>query len=231
MFSVLAVPQQPTLRRWMTLFALASEAAMIAVAVVHPLIFPPTLPHPVRSTVVPEPSLSLAELPQRSDRRSTARVSSGFEHALVVRHGGFSFVHKPTGSENVEPGAPELGDIISSVDPGLQGGLIAGHPTLPQPAPQPRFRQSVLMEGNLIHRVEPEYPALAKQIRLEGVVVLKAVISPAGTVEKLELREGHPLLARAAIEAVRQWRYRPYYLNREPIEVETQITVKFTLSR
>jgi protein TonB len=85
------------------------------------------------------------------------------------------------------------------------------------------------MEGNLIHRVEPQYPAIARQIRLEGTVVLNAVISREGKIEQVEVASGPALLARVAQEAVRQWKYRPYLLNGEPVEVETQITVNFVL--
>jgi len=86
------------------------------------------------------------------------------------------------------------------------------------------------MEGNLIHRVQPEYPALAKQARIQGTVVLRAVINREGTIQDLQVLSGHPLLVQAAINAVRQWRYRPYYLNDQAVEVETQVTVNFTLS-
>jgi len=86
------------------------------------------------------------------------------------------------------------------------------------------------MEGNLIHRVQPEYPQLARQARIQGTVVLRAVISREGRIENLQVLSGHPLLVPAALDAVRQWRYRPYSLNDQPVEVETQITVNFTLT-
>jgi protein TonB len=87
-----------------------------------------------------------------------------------------------------------------------------------------------MMEGNLIRRVEPSYPSIAKQARIQGSVLLRAMIGKDGSIENLRLLSGHPALAQAAMEAVRQWRYRPYFLNGEPVEVETQVTVKFVLS-
>ncbi|PYX09747.1 MAG: hypothetical protein DMG88_04610 [Acidobacteria bacterium] len=84
--------------------------------------------------------------------------------------------------------------------------------------------------GNLIQRVEPTYPPLAIQTRTQGQVILQAVISREGRIENLQVVSGHPLLVKAAIDAVRQWRYRPYVLNGEPVEVETQVTVNFVLS-
>ena len=87
-----------------------------------------------------------------------------------------------------------------------------------------------MMEGNLIYRVQPEYPALARQVRVQGQVILRAVISREGTIENLQVLSGHPMLVRAAVNAVQQWRYRPYVLNGEPVEVETEVRVNFVLS-
>jgi protein TonB len=87
------------------------------------------------------------------------------------------------------------------------------------------------MEGNLIHRVEPQYPVIARQLHLQGAVVLKAIISREGIIAKVEVASGPALLARAAKDAVQQWRYRPYLLNGDPVEVETQITVNFVLGQ
>jgi protein TonB len=85
------------------------------------------------------------------------------------------------------------------------------------------------MEGSLIRKVQPTYPPLAKSARIQGPVVLFAVISRSGTIDNLQVLSGHPMLVQAAIDAVQQWRYRPYILNQEPIEVETQITINFVL--
>ena len=86
------------------------------------------------------------------------------------------------------------------------------------------------MEGNLVHRVQPEYPALARSAGIQGPVLLRAVISRQGRIENLQVLAGHPMLVKAALDALRQWRYRPYILNNEPVEVETQVTVNFVLS-
>jgi protein TonB len=89
---------------------------------------------------------------------------------------------------------------------------------------------SHLAEANLLHRVQPIYPPIARQAHVQGTVELRAIISKAGTIENLIVVRGHPMLVKPALEAVRQWRYRPYVLNNEPIEVETEITVNFVLS-
>jgi protein TonB len=101
------------------------------------------------------------------------------------------------------------------------------------PPPPPAIRHpavSRMMEGNLVHRVQPDYPPLARQTRVQGQVVLRAMISREGAIENLQVLSGHPMLIPAAVNAVRQWRYRPYVLNGEPVEVETQVTVNFVLS-
>jgi protein TonB len=81
----------------------------------------------------------------------------------------------------------------------------------------------------LIYQVQPAYPPLAKQTRTQGVVLLEAVIDRDGSIQSLRVISGHPLLTGAAVEAVKQWRYRPTLLNGEPIEVITTVTVTFTL--
>ena len=87
-----------------------------------------------------------------------------------------------------------------------------------------------MSEGNLIRKVQPAYPQLARTARIQGSVVLQAVISKEGAIENLKVLTGHPMLVQSAIDAVRQWRYRPYILNGDPIEVETQIVVNFSLA-
>jgi protein TonB len=116
---------------------------------------------------------------------------------------------------------PLLHSIIGSVSSALPP---AAHPTITRPPVT-----SSVMSGNLIHKVQPEYPPLARQARIQGTVVLQAIISREGTIEKLQAVSGHPMLVPAAMAAVRQWRYRPYLLNGVPVEVETQVTVNFLL--
>jgi len=82
-------------------------------------------------------------------------------------------------------------------------------------------------EGNKINAPNPSYPQMAKIAHIQGDVVLQATISKNGTIENLRAVSGHPILIQAALDAVRQWKYKPYILNGEPVEVETQVTVKF----
>ena len=92
-----------------------------------------------------------------------------------------------------------------------------------------RISQGVT-RGLLIQKVEPQYPTLARSARVQGDVVLSALIDTNGQITNLQLVSGHPMLVPAAIAAVKQWRYKPYLLNGQPVEVETTITVIFSLS-
>ena len=83
--------------------------------------------------------------------------------------------------------------------------------------------------GMLVKKVEPVYPLEAKVVRLEGTVVLRAVIDTTGEVAAVGALSGPPLLESAAVAAVRQWQYRPYTVNGQPVEVETTIQVVFSL--
>jgi protein TonB len=88
---------------------------------------------------------------------------------------------------------------------------------------------SGVMQGMLIDKVVPVYPAVAQAIRASGTVVLQATISRMGAIENLRVVEGPALLRQAALDAVKQWRYKPYMLNGQPVEVETTVNVQFTL--
>ncbi len=116
--------------------------------------------------------------------------------------------------------------------PGLPGPVL---PAPPPPrevkAPQrgPRLVPSEIQQALLVVRVEPQYPALARQIRLEGTVQFRAVIATDGTVQSVQVLSGHPWLAQAARDAILQWRYRPTLLRGQAIEVETLITVIFRM--
>jgi protein TonB len=85
------------------------------------------------------------------------------------------------------------------------------------------------MEGMLIYKVLPVYPAVARAMRIAGRVELQATISRNGTIDNLRVVDGPTMLRQAAYDAVKQWRYRPYLLNSEPVEVETTVNVDFTL--
>lgn len=115
---------------------------------------------------------------------------------------------------------------------GVMGGIISGTPVaVPKVAVQ-RVRVSAgVTQGMVIRKVQPTYPQMAKIARVQGNVVLAAIIGKDGTIQNLHVvSTASPLLNQAAIDAVRQWRYKPYILNGEPVEVDTTVTVTFTLN-
>ena len=144
--------------------------------------------------------------------------------------------------DEAPPPLASTGGVVGGVPGGIPGGQLGGViggivnatsaavpkfvPVTPQ---RVRISQGVT-RGLLIHRVEPGYPTLARAARVQGDVILTAVISVNGEIENLQLVSGHPMLVPAAITAVKQWRYKPYLLNGQPVEVETTITVIFSLS-
>ena len=137
----------------------------------------------------------------------------------------FQIADKPASSgESAHPG--------DSGTPTQPGGIVGAvdAATTPLPPPPQRVRvSSGVSAGLLVSKVPPRYPEEAREQRVQGTVVLKVNIDKEGNVYKTELISGQPLLAPAAIEAVRQWKYKPYLLNGAPVEVETQVQVNFVL--
>jgi protein TonB len=132
------------------------------------------------------------------------------------------------------PDLPE-GPYVPEAVPMTEGGRTlppVEPPRIAQPAQQEKHPVKLsegVVEAQLISRIEPQYPDIAIQTKTEGTVRLNAIISRDGHITSLDVLSGHPFLVKAALDAVRQWRYRPTLLNGEPVEVETSITVIFRL--
>ena len=146
------------------------------------------------------------------------------------------------------PSAGVVGGVVGGVAGGAGGGVIGGIigavPTAapPPPPPPPKAVEKPVtpqrirvggnvQQANLVRKVTPVYPPLAKQARIQGTVRFTAIIGKDGTIQNLQLVTGHPLLVAAAQDAVKQWVYKPTLLNGEAVEVVTQIDVNFTLSQ
>lgn len=140
----------------------------------------------------------------------------------------------PTGPDGPDvpiiPGAPTGGNV--------PGGLAPTNTHQPPPPPdrdasstvQRRKISGPVQQAMLVRRIEPVYPHIAIQLHREGRVELHAIIATDGSIQSLEVVSGDPLLIRSALDAVREWRYRPTLLNGQPVEVDTYITVVYTLS-
>jgi protein TonB len=119
---------------------------------------------------------------------------------------------------------------------GVIGGVIGGAGSTAAPPPPKVTPKRISVGGNvqaahLVNRVQPIYPPLARQTRISGTVKLHAIIGKNGAVEQLQVVSGHPLLVQSALDAVKQWRYQPTLLNGEPVEVDTEIDVIFSLAQ
>jgi protein TonB len=223
-------------RGWTTLTSFGLQALIAAVLIVLPLLRPSGLPS-LRQLSTP---ISLGNPQPESP------LPRGNPHPRFAPAHPELFFRRPSPLPIIQPSVDEgpsqpigSGPYIPGASPaadphGIQSVLGEGtQPVVPVPPPTAVARPlqiSHISEGNLVHKVQPAYPALARSARIQGVVVLQAVIGKHGNIENLRLISGHPMLAPAAIDAVRQWRYRPYILNNDPIEVETQITVNFSLA-
>ena len=234
MFAGIESTQVNPRRRWTAIASFTLQAFAVAVALTLPLLRPADLPEAFahRRIFVPVSGNVVGPI-------STARSGGGAplhnaptqRPILVTRDNG---VHYGRALAQ-EGGGP---DSDPNVPTGGPGGFVAGPPGIGDWIPTPQKPVlashqiiSVMMQGNLVHRVEPVYPAMAKTIGVQGAVLIRAVISREGNIERAQVLNGSPLLYPSALDAIQHWKYRPYVLNGTPIEVETEITVNFVLQR
>jgi protein TonB len=226
-------------RGWTTLASFTGQAFAAGVLFLLPLFYTQVLPQfqLVSRLVAPSPPPAPpAPETARNARPNTSNLSTD---GRVIAPLSVPREIAPIDESSVPPAVDVSGlggNGSTGTSPGRNGVLDSigtGLNTVVPPPPTASARSprvSRVMEGNLIYRVQPQYPPLARQARIQGIVVLRAMISREGRIENLQVITGHPLLVKSAMDAVLQWRYRPYYLNNEPVEVETQVTVNFTLS-
>jgi len=246
--SLLEFGPQRTRKAFATTTSFILNSLMIGVLLVIPLVFTESLPRAQLLTFLvapppppPPPPPAAAEQVQRVLKQiQTDLLSTGQLRTPTKIPEKVQMIHE----EEAPPPMPATGGVIGGVPGGIPGGQLAGViggivsstanlasvPKLVTAAPQRvRISQGVT-KGLLIHRVEPTYPPLARAARVQGEVVLTAIIDTNGDIKNLQLVSGHPMLVPSAITAVKQWRYKPYLLNGQPVEVETTITVIFALS-
>ena len=230
MFSGLADTQERRSVGWTTLTSFSLQLALAAIALVLPLFRPQTLTEAFanRRIFVPSPNGDVRT--QTHDVVVHPTAGAHRDILVVYTHPlTFGVSHPAAETAGAEATQPNIGTATGA--PGLPPLFDANAMVLPrQPVRAMNVRISRVMEGNLIHRVEPQYPAMAKQLHIQGAVIIKAVISREGVIEQAQVISGHAMLSSAALAAIRQWKYRPYYLNNEAIEVETEITVNFILA-
>jgi protein TonB len=221
-----------TQRTWTSGVAAICNGSIACLIVLLPLLHPASLPKQTLSMLLAAPAPPAPPLPHIARVTSFATRSAAFANPftpprIVPNHIATTDVPVPT-ELTLDPFAKESDGSLT----GLPESIGASSPPQVQvsPAKKPVISSGV-MEGRRVSGAEPRYPAIPRAEGVQGTVVLSATISKAGAIENLRVTSGPSMLVSAAEEAVRTWRYRPYLLNGEPVEVETTVRVIFNLGR
>jgi len=224
-----------------TLFSFVLQMILLGVLILIPLLYTEALPKQQLMTFLvapppPPPPPPPAAAPIKVVKQIQTEIINGQLRTPTKIPQKIQMIKEEEAPPPMNSMAGVVGGVPGGVPGGQMGGVIGGiisstPVSVPKAATPTRVRVSQgVTQGLLIRKVQPTYPPLARQARIQGAVLLQAEISKDGTIQNLRLISGHPMLTSAAIDAVKQWRYKPYILNGEPVEVETQITVNFTLS-
>src|SRR6202140_2046339 len=223
-----------------TFLSFVLEAILVGVLVLIPLLFTEALPKTQLMTFLvapppPPPPPPPAAAPVKIVKQVQTNIINNQlrtptkipEKVQMIKE---EDAPPPVTSAGVVGGVP--GGIPGGQMGGVIGGIISSTPVaVPKVATPQRVRVSAgVTSGLLVRKVNPNVPPLARQARIQGTVVLHAVISKDGSIENLTLVSGHPMLAPSATEAFKQGKYKPYLLNGEPVEVDTEVQVNFTLA-
>ena len=215
-------------RAWMVATCAFNGTILLAMVLV-PLIYPAGLPRMVRSFLMEAPA------PQPPQPKPVAQVAMA-SSAPTQMQGGHIFAPIQIPQTTFIPATPEIASPVNVASADL-GDKPEDNSVFASGTRRATVRQagpvrvpSNIQEGLLIHKVIPTYPPIALAAGIKGVVVLQATISRTGTIENLRVISGPIMLQQSALNAVRDWRYRPYLLNGEPVEVETTVNVIFQMN-
>jgi protein TonB len=224
-------------KRWAVVISGKLQSTCLLILLVVPLIYTEALPGTIfKTTWVGPPGTAPRTASQaRTERVSTSAVRR-LNHGVLMAPGRIPPTVSMTREAPLPPEPPvgqgPIGDntIFDLLSVAPNSAEIVKRPVVPS-VPQRVPVTSTIEAAKLISRVQPAYPVIAIQARIQGNVILHAVIGRDGQVSELQILSGHPLLVNAAVEAVRQWRYSPTLLNGQAVEVETTITVSFVLGQ
>jgi periplasmic protein TonB len=232
---------QKTNKPWTVALSFLLQFAIVFVMILIPLIYTEALPKQMLTTFLvapppPPPPPPPAAAVQRIVKPVARLIHNGQMTAPTVIPKKVSMIKEEelppdVGAVGVTGGVP--GGVPGGQAGGVLGGIIggtgAGLPPPPKVTPKSIRVGGNVAQANLIRQVTPVYPAIAKTAHISGTVLLHAIIGKDGTVQDLQYISGPPLLMKSAMDAVRQWRYKPTLLNGEPVDVDTTISVVFTL--
>ena len=232
---------QRTRKPYTVVLSLVLQISALGILILIPLLYTETLPAAqLKSMLVAPPPPSPPPVPMVKAQSKPAFRQLNAQQLIAPRA-----IPKQLNVINEIAPVAEVGVPGSVAESGVGNSTIGDLlSAVPNSAPAPAFPAEkvkipngpvriggVVAEANLIRRVQPTYPSLAKSARVQGTVEFSAIISKEGNIEHLQLVHGHPLLVNAAKEAVLQWKYRPTLLNGQPVEVSTEVVVNFTLTQ
>src|SRR5215469_2164111 len=242
-----------TNKTWTVMLSFALQILIVGVAILIPMIYFDALPKSQLTSflVAPPPPPPPPPPPAAAPPKVVKVIPRQFDAGKLVTPKAIpkeiaqikeEELPPPTsGAAGVVGGVP--GGVAGGSPGGVLGGILGGIPSAAPPPPPPPKKeekaptpQRIRVGGNvqsamLVSQQKPIYPPLAKQARISGTVELSAVIGKDGRVANLSVIKGHPLLVQAALDAVKNWIYKPTLLNGEPVEVSTTIDVNFTLAQ
>ena len=196
------------------IYTQALPKAMLATLLIAPPPPPPPPPPPVREII--KPVARLIQSGKLMQPRAIPKEVAVFKEAELPP----DVINNSGAAGGIFGGIPGQGIMVGS----------AAAPPPPKATGPARIKQGGnVTAASIINQTKPTYPPLARQARIQGNVVLHAIIDKDGNVAQLEVISGHPLLVQSALDAVKQWRYKPTLLNGDPVEVDTTITVTFTM--
>jgi periplasmic protein TonB len=229
-----------------TVLSFVLQVCLVGVLVIVPMLFVEALPTKMLTATLvappppppPPPPAAAAATPAHHETQQT-QVRSEMEVPVRIPEKVATIKDLPQ-SDEMASAAPPSGGVVGGVPGGVEGGTVGGilggvmggvGAAVPKLAAPNRVKvSSGVTQGLLIHQVKPQYPPIARNAHVQGSVVLQAIIGKDGKVKNVRVISGHPMLAQAAENAVKQWQYKPYVLNGQPVEIDTNITVNFTLA-
>jgi protein TonB len=222
-----------TNQKWTGLISTLVQLGLVGFLVLLPLIFTEALPKGQLTTwLVAPPPPPPPPPPAAPQIQHIQKVSEIVDGALRTPSKIPKKVQMIQQEDAPQQNSGVMGGVVGGVPGGSANGVIGG--IIGSAAPPPKVAtpqklrvSSGVADGLKVHDVTPTYPQMARIAHIQGDVLLQATISKSGVIENLRAVQGHPILIQAAMDAVKQWKYKPYILNGEPVEVETTIKVQF----
>jgi len=221
--------------RYTVLLSLLIQLTALTALILVPLIYTQVLPKAQLKSIFATPTPPPPTVPKPQEPMAGSIARKVFTMDAITRQ--FQVSTKVETPDTTA--APVIGDVTIPSDPdstGMPLGIVPAKPLETPPTPSKNtdakpVHITSMESSQLIRKVQPTYPEIARSTHIQGTVEFTATISKTGSIEHLQFVRGHPMLVKAAEDAILQWKYKPTLLNGEPVEVITDIIVNFTLSQ